>query len=471
MDTKRLYYQLMKRIELFFMAILVPVDYVCLFAAAVVAYRLRFEALADYRPIIFALPFDSYVRIASLASLGWIIIFSIAGLYTVGGRRKRLEEFKKIVLACSTGFAGLLAVIFFSRDLFASRFIVLAAWVLSILFVTVGRFIIRGIEHSLYRWGRYRARAVVIGHGKSADMLEHEFRQNWKWGVQVVRRFDHWSDGSRADIKKLLPLDRIYYGGDESDTESIRTLMECAEDYHITVHYAADLFSTHAANLEFLTVAGIPLIEVKRTRLDGWGKVYKRIFDIVGSIVLIILTCPIMLLAAIAIKLDSRGPVFFRHERVGQEGTPFTHMKFRSMKPGMHEMRYKELAHLDIRKGPLVKFRDADDPRITAVGRVIRKWSIDELPELFLVLRGTMSLVGPRPHHIEEVARYERRHKKVLTIKPGITGLAQISGRADLSFDQEVQLDGYYIDHWSLKLDVIILLKTIGVALSRKGAY
>mgnify|MGYP001607032900 FL=1 len=134
-------------------------------------------------------------------------------------------------------------------------------------------------------------------------------------------------------------------------------------------------------------------------------------------------------------------------------------------------MRYNELAHLNIRKGPLVKFKDTDDPRITRVGRLLRKWSIDELPELFLVLQGKMSLVGPRPHHSEEVAHYETHHKKVLTIKPGITGLAQISGRADLSFDEEVKLDTYYMEQWSLKLDLIILIKTPFAVLGQRGTY
>ena len=181
---------------------------------------------------------------------------------------------------------------------------------------------------------------------------------------------------------------------------------------------------------------------------------------------LIIITGPIMALTALFIKIDSKGPVFFSRRdddsplyRVGQGGKLFHYLKFRSMSPKTDSLRYGELAEKNIRDdGPMVKIED--DPRVTRVGRLIRRWSIDELAELFLVFRGYMSLVGPRPHLPEEVAKYEHHHKKVLTIKPGMTGLAQISGRSDLTFEEEVKLDTYYIENWSLLFDLSIFLRT-----------
>ena len=183
------------------------------------------------------------------------------------------------------------------------------------------------------------------------------------------------------------------------------------------------------------------------------------------------------MLTAIAIVLDSRGPIFFNRlddgspvMRVGEHDKPFRYLKFRSMRPGTHNLRYTELAELDTRKeGPLVKIKD--DPRVTRVGKWIRKYSIDELPELFLVLIGKMSLVGPRPHLPEEVAKYSDHHRRVLSVKPGITGMAQVSGRADLRFDEEVRIDTYYIENWSPWLDLAILLRTPLVVFGRKGAY
>jgi lipopolysaccharide/colanic/teichoic acid biosynthesis glycosyltransferase len=214
----------------------------------------------------------------------------------------------------------------------------------------------------------------------------------------------------------------------------------------------------------------MPVVEVKKTRLDGWGKIYKRIFDTSGSIILIILTAPVMLITAIVIKLDSAGPMFFKYQRIGQQGKPFTYFKFRSMIKDAHKFRFDNeflAKQQNLRAGsPMIKFKN--DPRITRVGRILRRFSIDELPELFLVFIGKMSLVGPRPHEIEEVGNYQRHHKKLLTIKPGITGLAQVSGRSDLDFEQEVKLDTFYIENWSLGLDMQIIFKTPLAVIKRR---
>jgi len=218
------------------------------------------------------------------------------------------------------------------------------------------------------------------------------------------------------------------------------------------------------------TLLGIPLVEVKRTSLEGWGKIVKRAFDFIGSLVLLLFLAIPMGLVAVLIKLNSRGPVFFSRrdngsplQRVGQYGKPFNYFKFRSMVDKCDSWRYTKLKELNFRKGPLVKIKD--DPRVTKVGRFIRRFSIDELPELFLVLIGRMSLVGPRPHLPEEVAQYKKEYKRLFLVKPGITGFAQISGRSDLDFDEEARLDMMYIENWSLLYDLIILLKTPWVVL------
>jgi exopolysaccharide biosynthesis polyprenyl glycosylphosphotransferase len=219
------------------------------------------------------------------------------------------------------------------------------------------------------------------------------------------------------------------------------------------------------------TLGGVPIFEIQKTKLQGWGHIYKRAFDILMSLFFIIITSPIMIATAIAIKLDSRGPVFFSYERIGRYGKPFRYFKFRSMVKDAHTLRFdpefvKQVD--DQRKGtPLMKF--AEDPRITRVGKSIRKYSIDEFPEFFLVLSGKMSLVGPRPHEPEEVSRYKKHHKRVLDIKPGITGLAQISGRSDLNFEEEVTLDTTYIENWSLWTDIQVVAKTpISILFSKR---
>lgn len=463
----------MRRLDLFFTTVLVPIDYGVLLLAAVAAYGLRYaEFVVSRRPVIFQLSFETYFKAAALIALGWIIIFALSGLYTIG-RRKKLEEFKKITVASTAGLGAVLAVIVFSRELFESRFILLVSWGLSIAFVSLARLDMRILRSILLRAGVGLDRVAVLGRSTSAKALIEMLARNPKYGLKVVfqeealtreveQRFRALAD--KGGVDQVIALSKN--GG-----EDLHKILDLADEYHLAFRYSADVLAGHGAGLEFDTLAGVPLMELKRTRLEGWGKVYKRIFDIIGSSVLIGLTSPLMFLAALAIKLDSRGPVFFSYPRIGEAGKPFAYLKFRSMRPGTHEMRYKELKHLDIRKGPLVKFKDTEDPRITRVGRLIRKWSIDELPELFLVLFGKMSLVGPRPHFPEEVAEYEKHQKKILTIKPGMTGLAQISGRADLAFDEEARLDTYYMEHWSLKLDFVILLKTPFAVLGQKGTY
>jgi lipopolysaccharide/colanic/teichoic acid biosynthesis glycosyltransferase len=241
--------------------------------------------------------------------------------------------------------------------------------------------------------------------------------------------------------------------------ETLR-LYDFANDHHITFKYVADLLEVKVLRTEVAEIIGIPVVEVKRTTLEGWGRIFKRIFDIIVSGFFILVLSPVILLTMLAIALDSRGPIFFTRRddgsfvtRIGAGGVPFKYFKFRSMIPNSDSMRYHELADRNLRSdGPMVKIKD--DPRVTRVGKIIRRWSIDELPELFLVFIGRMS------HLPEEVAKYENYHKKTLTIKPGMTGLAQVSGRSDLLFDEEVKLDIYYIENWSLLLDISILFRT-----------
>ncbi|HRY63434.1 MAG TPA: sugar transferase, partial [Patescibacteria group bacterium] len=221
-------------------------------------------------------------------------------------------------------------------------------------------------------------------------------------------------------------------------------------------------------NIEIKTINGIPLIEVKKTPLDGWGRVAKRFFDIVISFIFLIILSPVFLIITILIKLDSFGPIFYQAERVGARGKRFTLYKFRSMVVGADKMKEKLVASNERADGPLFKMKA--DPRITRVGKFLRKTSMDELPNFWNVLIGKMSLVGPRPHEPGEVARYEEHHKKLLNIKPGVTGLAQVSGRSTLDFETEVKLDTLYIETWSLKQDLVILLKTPFVVLRGKDA-
>ncbi len=472
----------MKRSELAFTLLLVPVDFFALIAAASAAFFLRFyPAFTAIRPVIFDLRYEQYLTIATPITLVWILVFALTGLYTTN-RKRIASELSRVFLACSASMAIVFAMIFFSRELFESRFIAIAAWGLSIVFVAGARLVVRGLQRSLLRLGVGVHRIVIIGKNPTADALIIEFKQKKRLGFEVVKRFDTFNANVAKQLTQLAvddKADEVILADPEADRETRFSLITLSDSEHLGFRYSADLFSAAVGRAINHTYAGIPIIEVQKTPLDGWGAIYKRIFDVIGSLVLIVLASPFMLVTAIAIKLDSRGPILFSKidknmpsVRIGQNGKPFRYFKFRSMIPGTHFMRYNELSDQDIRKGtPMVKIKN--DPRVTRVGKFIRTWSIDELPEFFLVLSGKMSLVGPRPHLPEEVDKYKPEHKKVHTVKPGMTGMAQISGRADLDFEDEVRLDTYYIEHWSPMLDLYILLKTPLVVLFRKekGAY
>lgn len=465
----------MKRSELIFSAITVPLDYVAILLAAVAAYFMRYLPLIQsIRPVIFNLQFSEYLVIALAVALGWLVVFALTGLYAMGGTKKISTELTKIFIGCSAALALILAVMVFSRYLFDSRFIILVTWGLAIIFVSLERLIIRFFQRLAFKAGIGVHRVVVIGTGPIAESLIDEFNTRPMLGYRVVIQKDAFDPTTANELAQMVADDRfdeIIQVNPNLPTNQTENLISFVNDHHLTFKYTADLLGTRLTNLEVSTVAGTPVVEVKKTQLDGWGRIYKRIFDIVAALILLVIASPIMLLIALLIKLDSIGPIFFTYQRIGQLGKPFTYFKFRSMINNAHRYRFDEqflAQHPNVRAGsPMMKFKN--DPRVTRVGRRLRRWSLDELPEFLLVFVGKMSLVGPRPHEVEEVQHYQRHHKKLLTIKPGVTGLAQVSGRSDLDFEQEAQLDAYYIENWSLGLDLQIMLKTPWAIIRRRN--
>ncbi len=460
----------MKKIESFFSILLIPLDFILLVLAGVSAYSLRFSAWwQGIRPIIFDLPFSEFFTSTLIVAGLCIIVFILSGLYQIKNSRQLPQELSKIFSSVLAGLALVSIIIFLQRDLFDSRFIVLTAFVFAVVYVGLGHIFVRWLQRRLFRYGIGAHRVILVGNSKSTDNLLTEFSSNKRLGFEVIKRIRDFSIETAQELSEFISgrqVDEIIQSDPNMTKVETLRLYDFATENHITYKYVADLLEVKVLRTEVTEIIGIPIVEVKRTTLEGWGRVLKRIFDIVVSAILIIIFSPLILLTIIAIRLDSRGPVFFSKRddgslvtRIGEGGKPFPYFKFRSMIPNTDSMRYKELADRNLRTdGPMVKIKD--DPRVTRVGKIIRRWSIDELPELFLVFIGRMSLVGPRPHLPEEVAKYENYHRKALTVKPGITGLAQVSGRSDLAFEEEVKLDVYYIENWNLMLDISILFRT-----------
>lgn len=466
----------MKRSEIAISASLVPIDYLMIMVAGIASYYVRFwEPIEDIRPVIFNLPFGNFLGWLSLISLIWLVSFMIAGLYSMKGNSRAIDEVSKIILGCSTAVMALMFIFFFSRSLFESRFIILFGWIFSIVLVMLGRGVVRFIQRRLYKFGIGIHRVVVIGEGMVAENVIGELAYDLRAGFKVVGQvanFDEVSERRIKEMKQQDKFDEILVAASNLSASSLEKLHDFSYVNHIDLKYVADIFDFPITNFEIVNVAGLPIIELKKTRLEGWGRIAKRTFDIIVSGLIILIISPILLIVAIAIKFDSRGPLFFSYKRIGINGKPFTYFKFRSMYKDVHKLRFDPeflKQHQNLRDGsPMIKF--ANDPRITRVGKIIRRFSIDELPELFNVFMGKMSLVGPRPHEVEEVAKYENYHKRVLSIKPGMTGMAQVSGRSDLGFDEEVRLDVWYMENWSMKLDLMILFKTPWAVLKKRKA-
>jgi exopolysaccharide biosynthesis polyprenyl glycosylphosphotransferase len=260
----------------------------------------------------------------------------------------------------------------------------------------------------------------------------------------------------------------IFADGSFPTPADFRRMAWQLEDLDTQMIVVPAITDTSAQRLEVRPVAGLPLVDVERPRAIASGRWVKRTFDIVGAGLLLLLAAPVMGLVALAIKLEDGGPVLFRQLRVGRKGEVFECLKFRSMVPDA-EARLAALADLNEGAGPL--FKMTRDPRITRVGRFIRRFSIDELPQFWNALVGDMSLVGPRPALPSEVARYDSDARRRLDVRPGLTGLWQVSGRSDLAWDDAIRLDLYYVDNWSMVQDLMILGKTANAVVGSAGAY
>lgn len=471
----------MKRFELFFAFLQLPLDYLALVLAGFTVYAVRFSAaVTAIRPVRFNLPWEKYWPVVLVVALGWVVIFALAGLYSTDPNRKLSRDLSRVIFACSTGFAAITVYVFFTLQKFDSRFLVLAGWLVAMAYVSLGRLFARGLKGLLYRLGVGLRRTVIIGSEAVADAIRATLIRERRLGYHIVGFYPHFSETLAPELEGLKPDELIFTNPRGSEAETLAAL-EFANNHHLVFKYSADLFATIATNLAVSAVAGIPLVEVRRTRLVGWGRIIKRLADCLGSIFFLILFSPFLILIAVIILIETGRPVIYKNERVGQFGQKFITLKFRTLyqrwctgpqfgPQGEEALRLEaELIGKQSKAGPVYKIKD--DPRVTPFGKFLRRWSLDELPNFWNVLKGEMSLVGPRPHQPREVEGYAKHQHIVLAIKPGITGLAQISGRSDLNFEEEVRLDAFYIENWRLLLDLIILIKTPFVVLRRRGAW
>ncbi len=448
------------------------------------AYVIRHAILAPLLPSLFpvAPAFERYLVLLLLVLPIWGPMLYAAGFHR-SHRTLPLGEEIWLVAKIAFGGTAILTVFVYGLKLdFVSRWFLVVFGIVNFIFLATERIALR----LLSRWVRargYNYRTVLlVGTGGKAAQLGDFLEAHPHWGFKVVgyldddnggeiRRADHWPClGKIDDLESTLTrevVDEVIFVIEKGKLGDYEQALLTAERHGVRAHVSLDIFPHVLARPVLEELDGIPLLTFTTTPSNPAQLVVKRAIDVVVASTLFLLMLPIQILAALAIKASSRGPIFFRQTRCGLNGRQFTLLKFRTMEAGAED-RLPEVAHLNEMSGPV--FKVSRDPRLTAVGRVLRRLSIDELPQLWNVIVGNMSLVGPRPPLPEEVSRYEPWQRRRLSMAPGLTCLWQVSGRSEVDFDRWMEMDLKYIDTWSPMLDLKILLKTVPAVLSGRGA-
>jgi len=447
------------------------------------AYWVRHE-LQWFRDTSYRHPLSAYIPFGFLLTALMLLTFQMDRVYQHWRGCPWLDQVYRIINATAKSVVVILAITFVLQPRQYSRLLLVEAGIIAIILLALGRMVQNGIVDQLRARGIGADRVIIVGAGEVGRTVMRTIVARPELGYQVVGFVDDNTQKGQTDIgrfKALGPTDNLpRLIEDEAVDEVIVTLpwmyhrkimsiMRECEQRQVSARIVPDFFQMSLSQVDVDDLGGgVPLIGVREVGFEREALLVKRVIDVAGATVGLVMGAPLLALITLAIRLDSPGPAIFRQTRVGAGGKTFEIYKFRSMRKGA-EAELEQLRDRNEADGPIFKMRD--DPRLTGVGQFLRRTSLDELPQLWNVLRGEMSLVGPRPPLPAEIAHYMEWHKKRLEIRPGLTSLWQVSGRSTLSFDEGVLLDIYYIENWSLWLDLKILLRTIPKVLFGVGAY
>lgn len=461
------------------------VDVALVFLAFALAYLLRYE-VALFRPVFdpSSRNFSAYLPYASFFAFMLLLSFQANSLYKNIRGRSFMEELMTITGSVGNAAIILLALYFALQPLVTSRLMLAYVAGFTIILLALARAIRRVILAYFRSKGIGVQRVLIIGMGDVGKAVLRTLLSRRELGYKVVGYMDDDPERGEVDLGRVVGLGKLEnlenvltaHGIDQLIItlpwryyEQIAEVSNIARKHEVDVRLVPDIFQLNLRQVQFENLDGIPLLGIQQhQQLHGASRLLKRALDVA----LVLLSAPLwgllFFVVGVAIKLEDGGSIFYKTTRVGENGREFQMWKFRSMIPNADRMRTQvmEAANQDLRRPKI-----ADDPRITKVGRIIRRSSIDELPNVFNVLRGEMSLVGPRPPMPDELKLYEPWHLRRLQTIPGLTGLWQVSGRSEIPFDEMVLMDIYYIENWSLRFDLQILLMTIPKVLMRSGAY
>jgi exopolysaccharide biosynthesis polyprenyl glycosylphosphotransferase len=428
-------------------------------------------------------PIANFLPYAVLLMVVLLALFAMKGLYRIPRNAGLLDYAGTIISGATTGIALVVLWTIIQRPLF-SRLLYAFAWGAIILLLCVSRGLLVGLRRWRWTRGIGRERVLVIGGtGLGRQVMDSIVAQTFL-GYSLVgyledrdpppseRRDGHFRHlGAVQNLEQITrshPLDQVIIALPFWEHHRLPEIVMVCRAAGLEFRVVPDLFELSFDRVNVSNLSGIPLIGLKDLSLKGGNLVLKRAIDLVLILLAAPVLVPLAAVIALAIKCDSPGPAIFKQQRAGKKGRLFVAYKFRTMVVDA-EARKADLAWLNEADGPIFKIRN--DPRMTRLGRFLRRSSLDEIPQFWNILRGEMSLVGPRPQLPEEVAKYEEWHYRRLEVKPGLTGFWQVLGRSDTSFDEMVRLDIYYAENWSLGMDLRILLETIPAVLSGKGAY
>ena len=465
--------------------LLVLTDTLVVIIAVAGAHLLRF-GFADEPLRIGDRVFDldiGYVVTSLLFIGGWLVSLQVFGTRDPSVLDDGSAQYRRILDATMRVFGGI-AILALLFQIQFGRFYLLIALPSGLLLLILTRWLWRNWLRRQRSHGRFLQRAIVIGDREKATHIADKIVREPQSGIRIVGAVT--THGTNEPLLDSVPVlgnfDEVLDIIDSHNIDSVilstsdaitpkrtRKFGWALDQKRIGLIVAPALTDIAGPRIHTRPVAGLPLIHVEYPRFEGRQRIAKRTFDIVGSLGLLILFSPVMIAVALAVKFTSKGPIFYAQERIGLHGKPFKMFKFRSMVVGADDQLKSLLDQQGTSDKPLFKVND--DPRITPVGRFIRRYSLDELPQFANALIGTMSLVGPRPQREAEVALYDEDAHRRLFMKPGITGLWQVSGRSDLSWDDAIRLDLYYVENWSITTDIVVVARTAAAVVKPSGAH
>jgi exopolysaccharide biosynthesis polyprenyl glycosylphosphotransferase len=456
-------------------------DAVCIALSLTAAYQLRFQLMQYYGPLSEAF----YNRLTWIAIPMWVVIFALYRLYHPDRLFGGMREYITVINACTAGLVGLILYSFLDRNVEhdISRGWLAIVWFLSVISVSLTRFGYRRLVYYLRRRGLFIRRALVVGVNEEGQAVVSQLRGSPEAGVEVVGFVDPAlplgmtveglrvlgkPSRLRSLVRRLRVEELIVIPTAMRREELLNIYRDWGTDKRIRVCLSSGLYELCTTGAQVREIGFIPLLSLNRTRITGVDALMKAAADFVGAVVAVVLLAPVFLIVSILVRRGSPGPVIYRRRVVGLYGRRFDAYKFRTMIPDAEA--YLE-AHLELKEQWDSTGKIQEDPRITRVGRLLRRYSLDELPQLFNVLKGQMSLVGPRMITPEELRHFGRWRHNLLTVKPGLTGLWQVSGRSDLSYEDRVRLDMHYIRNYTLWTDLKLVFNTIWTVLRGRGAY